>query len=78
MAGLGGGPSKIIILMLMLNYSMKESTSHIYPFILGGTLANNLINVMKKHPLNPKKPIIDFNLALLLFPNLLLGSSIGV
>jgi len=42
----------MIMLMLLLNYSMKESTATLYPFILGGTLSNNILNVFKRHTEN--------------------------
>lgn len=76
--GLGGGPTKILILIVMLNYSMNESTTNIYPFIMGGTLGNNLINLFKRHPLNKNRPLIDFNFSMMVLPNVLFGSSVGV
>lgn len=46
--------------------------------ILGGALANVGWNIQQEHPFLSGQPLIDFDVALLLQPNMLLGISIGV
>lgn len=62
----------------MLNYSNKESTVYIYPILLGMKISDFLVTHKLKNPSFPKKPLIDFDLTLILQPNVLLGASIGV
>lgn len=45
--------------------------------IAGGALAGVALTLHKKHPYDPSKPLIDFDLALLLLPVVLLGVSVG-
>lgn len=48
--GLGACTIKIFIFMMMLNYSMKESTAVNYPVYLGSKLADNIMALSRKHP----------------------------
>ena len=45
--------------------------------IAGGALAGVGVTLHKKHPYDPNKPLIDFDLALMLLPVILLGVSVG-
>ncbi len=45
--------------------------------IAGGALAGVGVTLHKKHPYDPSKPLIDFDLALMLLPVILLGVSVG-
>ncbi|KAL4466077.1 hypothetical protein ABPG74_004314 [Tetrahymena malaccensis] len=75
--GLGGGIVKVPMLMLMLNYQTKVATFISYCILFGSCLANSTLLIFKKHPLQDK-PIIDYNIVLMINPMVLLGTNIGI
>jgi hypothetical protein len=76
--GVGGGGLFIPIFNLLLGFDVKAAAALSNFMILGGSLANVGWNIQQVHPHQPEKPLIDFDVALLLQPNMLLGISIGV
>lgn len=77
--GVGGGGLFIPIFNLLLQFSTKTSAALSNIMIFGGSLAVLSWNIHQTHPLsNGTKPLIDFDVVLLLNPNMLLGISIGV
>ena len=76
--GVGGGGLFIPIFNLLLLFDAKTSAALSNIMILGGSLAVLAWNIQQTHPLSPGKPLIDYDVALLLNPNMLLGISIGV
>lgn len=45
--------------------------------IAGGAVAGVAVTLHKKHPHDPSRPLMDFDIALMLLPFLLLGVSLG-
>lgn len=45
--------------------------------IAGGAVAGVAVTLHRKHPHDPSKPLMDFDIALMLLPFQLLGVSIG-
>lgn len=76
--GIGGGGLFIPIFNLLLRFDAKTSAALSNFVILGGSLANLIWNLPQLHPLLPRKRVIDYDVALLLQPNMLLGISVGV
>lgn len=76
--GVGGGGLFIPIFNLLLGFDVKSAAALSNFMILGGSLANVGWNIQQVHPHQPEKPLIDFDVALLLQPNMLLGISMGV
>lgn len=81
-----GGILKGPVLMMMLNYSLQESTFISYALVFGGCLLNTAQIVFIKyyiryiyyrHPDYPNRPIIDYNLAMITNCAISLGSNIG-
>lgn len=56
---------------------LKASTGLSQATIAGGSLASILVNLPQRHPWDPTRWLIDFDLALILTPALLLGVSAG-
>ncbi len=56
---------------------VKASTALSQATIAGGGIAGVAVTLHKKHPYDPSRPLIDFDLALMLLPVLLLGVSMG-
>lgn len=76
--GIGGGGLFIPIFNLLLRFDAKTSAALSNFVILGGSMANLLWNLPQQHPLLPHKRVINYDVALILQPNMLLGISIGV
>lgn len=75
--GLGGGVVKVPLLMLILNYTSKEATFLSYCILFGSCLANSTLLLFKKHPYI-SRPLIDFDVALIINPMVLLGTNLGI
>lgn len=56
---------------------VKDSAAISQAIITGGAVAGALFALFQVHPSRSSQPLIDFDLALLLIPSLLLGTSIG-
>lgn len=76
--GIGGGGLFVPILTLVLDFESRTAAALSAFMILGGSFANVLFCVPQKHPTIAHKPLIDYDFALLLQPNILLGVSLGV
>lgn len=49
-----------------------------YPCLLGSKLGDMINLYSKKHPTMKYKPLVDYNMAFVLIPMVLIGSTIGV
>ncbi|XP_024515365.1 sulfite exporter TauE/SafE family protein 3 isoform X2 [Selaginella moellendorffii] len=76
-AGVGGGGLFVPLFRLLIGFDVKTSAALSKSMIMGGAVASALYNLPSKHPVLDK-PLIDYDLALLIQPMLLLGISIGV
>ncbi|KAK9820574.1 hypothetical protein WJX72_011784 [[Myrmecia] bisecta] len=77
-AGVGGGAAMVPLFNVMLGFGLKASTALAQAAITGGSIASVVFSIFKRHPLDESKPVLDFELGLLLTPMLLLGISAGV
>eukprot|EP00249_Psilotum_nudum_P010854 c22811_g1_i1 orf=701-2152(-) len=75
--GVGGGSIFVPMLRLVLGFDPKTSTAMSKCMIMGTAAATVLLNLRLKHPAQ-NLSLIDYDVALLLQPMLLLGISIGV
>ncbi|KAK7839674.1 sulfite exporter taue/safe family protein 3 [Quercus suber] len=75
--GVGGGGIFVPMLTLIIGFDQKSSTALSKCMIMGGAAATVFYNLRQRHP-TLDLPIIDYNLALLFQPMLVLGISIGV
>ncbi|XP_075664118.1 sulfite exporter TauE/SafE family protein 3-like isoform X2 [Castanea sativa] len=75
--GVGGGGIFVPMLTLIIGFDQKSSTALSKCMIMGGAAATVAYNLRQRHP-TLDLPIIDYNLALLFQPMLVLGISIGV
>jgi len=76
--GVGGGGLFIPLFNLLLGFDPKSAAALSNFMILGGSIANVGWNFRQEHPLHAGHPLVDFDVALLLQPNMLLGISLGV
>ncbi|KAB1218563.1 hypothetical protein CJ030_MR3G026443 [Morella rubra] len=75
--GVGGGGIFVPMLTLIIGFDQKSSTAISKCMITGGAAATVFYNLRQRHP-TLELPIIDYDLALLFQPMLVLGISIGV
>ncbi|GLT32663.1 hypothetical protein SLA2020_073130 [Shorea laevis] len=75
--GVGGGGIFVPMLKLIIGFDAKSSTAISKCMITGGAAATVAYNLNMRHP-TLEMPIIDYDLALLFQPVLVLGISIGV
>ncbi|KAL2613882.1 hypothetical protein R1flu_025574 [Riccia fluitans] len=76
--GLGGGGLFVPLFNLLLQFDPKTSAALSNFMILGGSAVNLWINLQQHHTVWVHKPVIDFDVLLLMLPNMLLGISVGV
>ncbi|KAG0543380.1 hypothetical protein BDA96_02G185700 [Sorghum bicolor] len=75
--GVGGGGIFVPMLALIIGFDPKSSTAISKCMIMGGSVSTVYYNLKLKHP-SLDMPLIDYDLALLMQPMLMLGVSIGV
>jgi uncharacterized membrane protein YfcA len=77
-AGVGGGSLNVPILYSVFGYSYHTSVILSLCTLLGNYLFQVLVNLDKRHPSAPLKPLIYYDAALILLPAELGGSNVGV
>lgn len=75
--GVGGGGIFVPMLTLIIGFDPKSATAISKCMIMGAAVSTVYYNLKLKHP-TIDMPIIDYDLALLIQPMLMLGISIGV
>ncbi|XP_027105063.1 sulfite exporter TauE/SafE family protein 2 [Coffea arabica] len=76
--GIGGGGLFIPILSIVAGLDLKTASSFSAFMVTGGSIANVACNMIIKGKKNGGKTLIDYDIALLSEPCMLLGVSIGV
>jgi uncharacterized membrane protein YfcA len=74
--GIGGGGILVPIYILVWNFSPKFAVPLSNITVFGGAVANTIINVGKRHP-KADRPLIDWNLVLIMEPLAIAGALIG-
>eukprot|EP00550_Attheya_septentrionalis_P004493 CAMPEP_0198283952 /NCGR_PEP_ID=MMETSP1449-20131203/3532_1 /TAXON_ID=420275 /ORGANISM="Attheya septentrionalis, Strain CCMP2084" /LENGTH=513 /DNA_ID=CAMNT_0043980857 /DNA_START=181 /DNA_END=1722 /DNA_ORIENTATION=+ len=74
--GIGGGGILVPVYILLLRFPVKHAVSLSNVTIFGGGVANILLNSMKRHPL-ADRPLIDWDLMLVMEPLTMAGALIG-
>ena len=75
--GIGGGILFVICFIILFNYNTSDAVALSQCTIFGGTFAAVSIKIFQRHP-TKNKPVIDYDMILLILSPLLLGTSIGV
>ena len=79
MSGIGGGGLNVPLLMLVMNFAVwEEAVPLSHMIVFGNAIAQNIVNLQRKHPLQANRPLVDFSAPLLLLPAQLGGNSLGV
>lgn len=75
--GLGGGVLKGPILMMLLDYNIVEATMISYCILFGGCIVNTVLIMRTSHPYDKDRPIVNYEIAMILNCSISLGSYIG-
>eukprot|EP01017_Pseudomicrothorax_dubius_P049015 TRINITY_DN9040_c0_g1_i8.p1 TRINITY_DN9040_c0_g1~~TRINITY_DN9040_c0_g1_i8.p1 ORF type:complete len:166 (-),score=21.00 TRINITY_DN9040_c0_g1_i8:60-557(-) len=75
--GLGGGAILTPILMIFFGYSASASVMLSYILVFGGSLGNFFLTGLSKDPETGRR-VVNYDLAMLCLPLLLMGTLIGV
>ncbi|XP_073039121.1 sulfite exporter TauE/SafE family protein 3-like isoform X2 [Primulina eburnea] len=75
--GVGGGGIFVPMLTLIIGFDSKSSTAISKCMIMGAAISTVYYNLKLRHP-TIEMPIIDYDLAVLIQPMLMMGISIGV
>lgn len=74
--GIGGGGILVPIYILILEFSPKHAIPLSNVTVLGGAVANTILNQRKRHPL-ANRPLVDWDLILIMEPLTIGGALIG-
>ena len=74
--GIGGGGVLVPIYILVMGFSPKKAIPLSNITVFGGALANTVLNVRKRHPL-ADRPLVDWDLILVMEPLTIAGALIG-
>jgi uncharacterized membrane protein YfcA len=77
-AGAGGGGILVPIYILVMGFPVKFAIPLACVTVLGGAVSNNLHNWSKMNPNHPERPLIDWDLLLMLEPSTIAGALGGV
>jgi uncharacterized membrane protein YfcA len=76
-AGVGGGGLYVPLLMFVLSFDTRVATALSQAMLFGGAFAAFVYNIQMSHPNRPDRPLINFELALLMAPALMGGAQVG-
>jgi hypothetical protein len=74
--GIGGGGILVPIYILVMGFSPKHAIPLSNVTVLGGAVANTLLNTIKRHPL-ADRPLVDWDLILVMEPLTIAGALMG-
>jgi uncharacterized membrane protein YfcA len=74
--GIGGGGVLVPIYILVMGFSPKHAIPLSNITVFGGAMANTVLNVRKRHPL-ADRPLVDWDLILVMEPLTIAGALIG-
>ena len=74
--GVGGGGILVPIYILVMGFSPKHAIPLSNVTVFGGAIANTILNARKRHPL-ADRPLVDWDLILVMEPLTIAGSLIG-
>ena len=74
--GIGGGGVLVPIYILIMGFSPKHAIPLSNITVFGGAMANTILNVRKRHPL-ADRPLVDWDLILVMEPLTIAGALVG-
>jgi len=77
-SGVGGGLFWVPLFTALLQFSVKSAAALSQSCVAGGCIGGTLYSIMQRHPHDRLRPVMDYNLSLVLMPALVQGISFGV
>lgn len=77
-AGVGGGSLNVPILINVFGFEYQDAVVLSLCTLMGNYMLQVLINLERRHPTSPQKPLIYWDAILILLPSELGGSNLGV
>ena len=77
-SGIGGGGLNVPLLMLAQGFLIEEAVPLSHIMVMGNSLAQNAVNLRRRHPSDARRPMVDFDVPLLMLPMQLGGNALGV
>ncbi|GKY95595.1 hypothetical protein MPSEU_000520800 [Mayamaea pseudoterrestris] len=74
--GVGGGGILVPVYLLVMHFSPKQGIPLSNVTVLGGAIANTILNIPKRHP-DANRPLVDWDLILVMEPLTIAGALIG-
>ena len=74
--GIGGGGVLVPLYILVMGFHPREAIPLANVTIFGGAIANTILNIPKRHP-KADRPLIDFDLVMVMEPLTIAGAVIG-
>merc|ERR1711865_252208 len=74
--GIGGGGVLVPLFILVMGFHPRHAIPLSNITILGGSIANCILNIPKRHPL-ADRPLIDFDLVMVMEPLTIAGAVLG-
>lgn len=74
--GIGGGGILVPIYILVMGFSPKQAIPLSNVTVFGGAVANTILNLPKRHP-DANRPLVDWDLILVMEPLTIAGALIG-
>eukprot|EP00523_Entomoneis_sp_CCMP467_P018377 CAMPEP_0168814932 /NCGR_PEP_ID=MMETSP0726-20121227/5937_1 /TAXON_ID=265536 /ORGANISM="Amphiprora sp., Strain CCMP467" /LENGTH=472 /DNA_ID=CAMNT_0008867125 /DNA_START=118 /DNA_END=1533 /DNA_ORIENTATION=+ len=75
--GIGGGGILVPCYILLLEFPVKHAIPLASATVLGGAVANNVLNWPKRHPLHQERSCVDWDLILMMEPMTMAGALVG-
>ena len=75
--GIGGGTLLTSLMLTLFNYSTNKSISIVYCMLFGASLGS-FLSVCRMKDKDTKKPLINYDVALICLPLMLLGTNLGM
>jgi uncharacterized membrane protein YfcA len=76
-AGIGGGPMFVPVLAVFMDIPLKKALPLSNIIIAGGAIANNFYGLLRRHP-TAERPVIDFDISIVMVPMVIGGAVVGV
>merc|ERR1711938_319114 len=61
-----------------MGFLIEEAVPISHVMVFGNAVAQKIVNLPRRHPADPSRPVVDFDAPLLLLPMMLGGNALGV
>lgn len=77
-AGIGGGPFYVPLLNIVVGFDLRLCTPLSHTLMASSAVGSTVYALYQQSPVDPNRPMVNFDIALTFIPILLFGNSLGV